>query len=97
MEQSQMSAIEVLPPGTQRIENETGAQIVLSPVPSSDPNQPLVSCAYHTRGASLTVTELASVEEGVANDPSMLLLHLQLCGVGSSLKFLFTMADGKKD
>lgn len=34
---------EHLPPGTQRIETSAGTKIVLSPVPTSDPNQPLVS------------------------------------------------------
>ncbi|KAK7419043.1 hypothetical protein QQX98_003545 [Neonectria punicea] len=31
----------MLPPGTQRIEDANGAQIVLAPQPGSDPNQPL--------------------------------------------------------
>lgn len=97
MEQSQASAIECLPPGTQRIEDERGAHIVLSPVPSSDPNQPLVSYTCYIGGIPLTMTELANVEKGTAYDPSMLLLHLRLCGVGSSPMFLHSIADGKTD
>lgn len=37
------NAFDQLPPGTQRIETATGTAIVLSPIPTEDPNQPLVS------------------------------------------------------
>jgi len=36
-----LQADQTLPPGTQRIETSTGTEIVLSPIPSPDPNQPL--------------------------------------------------------
>lgn len=34
--------IDVLPPGTQRINDLQATHIVLAPQPTSDPNQPLV-------------------------------------------------------
>ncbi|KEF62807.1 uncharacterized protein A1O9_00780 [Exophiala aquamarina CBS 119918] len=36
-----MSFVEKLPPGTQRIEDDTGKNILLAPQPNADPNQPL--------------------------------------------------------
>lgn len=63
MERDQLAEMEPLPPGTQRIENETGAHIVLSPVPSADPNQPLVSSANSTRDAFLTVDRTGRLPE----------------------------------
>lgn len=32
----------VLPPGTHRIKTSSGTEVILSPAPTSDPNQPLV-------------------------------------------------------
>jgi hypothetical protein len=38
--------IDVLPPGTQRINDLQATHIVLAPRPTSDPNQPLVRKFY---------------------------------------------------
>jgi hypothetical protein len=96
MEQGHWPATDKLPPGTQRIENETGAHIVLSPIPSSDPNQPLVSSAHSRRAASLTMTELANVEKSITYCPSVPLQHPCLCSVSPDPGFQLSETDAHK-
>lgn len=96
MDQSHWVATENLPPGTQRIENETGAHIVLSPIPSSDPNQPLVSCAHSKRAASLTTTELANMEKSITYHAFVPLQHPCLCSVSPDPAIQLSETDSSK-
>ncbi|KAK5456997.1 hypothetical protein LTS15_004777 [Exophiala xenobiotica] len=36
-----MAFDDILPPGTQRLEDQAGSKILLAPQPNADPNQPL--------------------------------------------------------
>ena len=83
--------LERLPPGTQRIEDKAGENILLAPQPNADPNQPLVPCAlYFFESRPLTNrTELDRIPQDSAYDHSLLLCVDGLRYVSSRLLFAF--------
>lgn len=74
--------MESFPPGTQQIKDDCGKDLVLSPQPTNDTNQPLVCSSTDCASRTLTKsTELERLAEDSAHDPAMSLHHDGVCYV----------------
>lgn len=80
MSDSESQAIDErkFPPGTVRLSDKADTHLVLSPQPTSDPNDPLVRCRTSNHRNLTPLQELVNMAEDNPNDIALLLCRVRL-------------------
>ncbi|KIW10970.1 hypothetical protein PV08_10269 [Exophiala spinifera] len=78
---------QILPPGTQRIEDQAGSKILLAPQPNADPNQPLVRVGPPNKPVDVNTDCYASCRTG-KSDNSAPTLRTEMCSAARALPML---------